>query len=137
MTTTQTDTVTERLKWDTTLRAFLQTWWEEREIPVPLIDYLIESEMGSAAECVRWMAEQPRRLRGGESFDLRCPTPYDFSAKWGDFGWEMIDGPPRMACQLPHSLFDFPSDGFVQVAQFYAPTAVDAIAKAIDHWRQL
>lgn len=133
MTPTLTDTVTHRLTWDHTLQAFLTTWWEEKEIPVPLIDYLMDHDLQGPAECVRWRAEQPKLPEGTALYhDLfSCPRPYPFTYAGKFWGWCGTNGGYRsLASHLPVSRF-----GIDDTWNDIYTTAEDAIAFAIDHWR--
>lgn len=74
---------------DPGFRGFISSWVTEGRCPLPLVDYLLEREMLSQAECARWAATEPvRRWYGGrywDSADMLYPYPRQ-SGSWS-WGW--------------------------------------------------
>ncbi len=54
-------TAAELYECDPGFRGFLAVWERDRRCPLELVDYLIERDMESQAECARWCATQPNR----------------------------------------------------------------------------
>lgn len=64
----------------TTLRGFIASWVKEKRCPLPLVDYFLEHDMVSQAECARWCATQPMR----RVFNAPTKLSYPYPARSGD-----------------------------------------------------
>lgn len=136
---TATDTLTARRLYDTdaTMRAFIASWDAERRCPMPLVDFLLEHGLSSAAEAARWAATKGDRPvldpcrylgeRGGACGlypalnNLEKKKPREWF--WGTFG----DSYASDTCGLAD--FHWASD------ENSHQTAIDAIAWLLDNWR--
>lgn len=125
---TTTDTLTARKLYDTdaTMRAFIASWDAERRCPMPLVDFLLEQGLESAAEAARWAAtEKKRPVRlplGSQERDGDCgpfPTQRPQSRTWF---WDNV---PGFAASLP----------FQGMSNQNEPTPTDAIVWLLDAWR--
>lgn len=120
---------------DPTLKALLQTWWEEKEIPVVLLDHLLDLEMYRQADALRWMLEQPKRRSGLGDGRNNLPTPiYFYSIEYSDYGWYVTGGSVTTAIELPSRMFHLLTIshwGYLTTKQ--GPE--HAICLALDAWR--
>jgi hypothetical protein len=103
--TTQTLTATALLEIDPTFKELLSLWWREKDIPVVLIDRLLDFDLHRQAECVRWMLSEPKRPNLNALRDtLPCPHSFVLAPDHRPFSWVVSDEVTEH-CQLPETLF--------------------------------
>jgi hypothetical protein len=120
------------LAFDSTLRDLLTLWWTEKDIPVVVIDRLLDFGLERQADAVRWMLSQPLMPYGAINDSRLCrmsPIHFQQSRVWG---WGVVALKYlQWSGDIPSDLFDAQNEMFLTTTE--GPEY--AICMALDAFR--
>jgi hypothetical protein len=117
---------------DPDLNGFLTIWEEQKQCPLPLVDWLLERGLEMAAEAARWAATTRTRTTWSDRIVALHPYPtHDPNGKCNHKGWYWyVEGNDQYADCVPCGRMK-PTHNR---ALWVSPTCRDALIDLLDHW---